>query len=194
MRFVRADFDRDTIVVYQAYPLRIADPALRAGRFVAPSSFRRMTWIKPSFLWLMTRSTWGEKPDQERILAVRISRVGWERALSLGVLTAHEPRFHRSIADWDSDFKAAKVHVQWDPERTLGGVRAQEGSIQVGLSRHVIEEFVRDWIVGLEDVTPLAKKIRSLRDQGNRRAARRLLPAERRFPVPEGLHRRLGMG
>ncbi len=40
---IRADYDRDTIVIYQAYSSAIADAALKAGRFVSPFSFHRMT-------------------------------------------------------------------------------------------------------------------------------------------------------
>ncbi|WP_199484837.1 DUF4291 family protein [Actinomadura craniellae] len=54
-REIRADHDRDTIVVYQAYGPAIARPALAAQRFVPPFSTGRMTWIKPSFRWLMHR-------------------------------------------------------------------------------------------------------------------------------------------
>ena len=79
---IRADYDARSIVVYQAYSPSIALPALQAQRFVPPFSFGRMTWIKPSFLWLMERSNWGRKVGQERILAVRITREGWEEALS----------------------------------------------------------------------------------------------------------------
>ena len=46
---IRADPDA-TIVVYQAFPKAIAEAALKAGTFVAPFSFQRMTWIKPC-LW-----------------------------------------------------------------------------------------------------------------------------------------------
>lgn len=121
---VRADHDRDSIVMYQAYSPAIADAALRAGRFVAPFSFHRMTWIKPSFLWLMHRSNWGRKSGQERILAVRITRSGWEEALARAVLTdAHPDRL-----------AAAEVHVQWDPERSLRGAALNHYSIQVGVS------------------------------------------------------------
>lgn len=66
---IRADFDRETIVVYQAYAWPVAEAALREGTFVGPFSFGRMTWIKPSFLWLMGRSRWGQKPGQEHVLA-----------------------------------------------------------------------------------------------------------------------------
>ncbi|MGF6882260.1 hypothetical protein ABIA39_002859 [Nocardia sp. GAS34] len=47
-----------------------------AQRFVSPFSLNRMTWIKPSFRWLMQRSGWARKPGQEHILAVRITRAG----------------------------------------------------------------------------------------------------------------------
>lgn len=53
VRQIRANHTTDTITVYQAYPPQIALPALSAGRFVAPFSRERMTWIKPSFLWMM---------------------------------------------------------------------------------------------------------------------------------------------
>ena len=39
----------------------------------------------------MHRSNWGQKSGQERVLAVRVTRVGWEKALSLAVLTSFEP-------------------------------------------------------------------------------------------------------
>ena len=71
-REIRADYDRDTVAVSQAYSDAIADAALTAGRFAPPFSFGRMTWIKPSFVWLMHRSNWGLKRGQERVLCVRL--------------------------------------------------------------------------------------------------------------------------
>src|SRR4051794_22748334 len=99
-REIRADFDRETIVIYQAYAPKIADAALAAQRFVPPFSFHRMTWIKPSFLWLMHRSNWGKKSGQESVLAVRVKRTGWEKALSLAVPTSFVPRVFESPSDW----------------------------------------------------------------------------------------------
>jgi hypothetical protein len=81
---IRADYNAQTITIYQAYSAAIAAPALQAQRFVPPFSFTRMTWIKPSFLWLMERSNWAQKAGQEHILAVRVLRSGWDEALSLG--------------------------------------------------------------------------------------------------------------
>ena len=190
---IRADFDRDTIVVYQAYRGEIADAALAAGKFVAPFSFGRMTWIKPSFLWLMERSNWGRKSDQERIVAVRIRRTGWDKALSEAVLTSFVPRVHRTFDQWQSQFDATRVHVQWDPERSLHGQKLEHRSIQVGLSRRIISEYVDDWIVELSDLTPLVHKVRRLRDEGHVQRAKNLLPSERRYEVAESTALRLDM-
>ena len=192
-REIRANFDRDSIVVYQAYGSRIAEPTLKAGRFVTPFSWQRMTWIKPSFLWLMARSNWGQKSGQERILAIRISRAGWERALALATLTSFDPQIHESESGWRAQFESSKVHVQWDPERSLRGQKLQHRSIQVGLSREIIREYTDQWVREITDLTPLVRKIHSHCRSGNQKGAKQLLPSERVYRVPEPVARRLGI-
>ncbi|WP_426501475.1 DUF4291 domain-containing protein [Streptomyces sp. D54] len=178
---VRADYDARTIVVYQAYAPAIADAALRAGRFVTPFSFHRMTWIKPSFMWLMHRSNWARKPGQERVLAVRISREGWEEALSRAVLTTADPAV----------LSEAAVHVQWDPERSLRGAALNHYSIQVGIGRHLIRTFTDDWVVSITDLTPQVHKAAFLIRAGHAAKSQRLLPSERVYPLPRALEDRL---
>lgn len=152
-----------------------------------------MTWIKPSFLWLMARSNWARKPGQEMVLAVRITRAGWEEALSQAVLTHADHRVYRSAEDWRARFADARVHVQWDPERTLRGRPLDRRSIQVGLSRHVIDHYVDDWILDVNDLTPLVRKIHRLINDGNAARAEGLLPPERVYPVGPELATRVGV-
>jgi len=190
---IRADFDRDSIVVYQAFPQAIADAALRAGAFVPPFSLERMTWIKPSFLWLMERSNWGRKSGQEHILAVRLTRAGWDEALSLGILTHPEPAIHGDADRWRASFDAAVVHVQWDPERSLRGASQEHRTIQVGISRHLIRRYVDEWVIGITDQTSLVRKIHGLMQGGNADAAKRLLPPERVYAVAPEIARRIGI-
>ena len=193
-REIRADFDRDTIAIYQAYPPAIADAALAAGRFAPPFSFRRMMWIKPSFLWLMHRSNWGLKSGQERVLAVRLKRSGWDKALSLAVHTTFVPGVFATPDEWAEQFAAAAVHLQWDPERSLRGAGLPHGSIQVGLSRHVIREYVDEWVVRIEDATPRVRKMYDLMQSGKTDKAKRHLPPERVYPVAADLARLLLLG
>ncbi|MCC9605566.1 DUF4291 domain-containing protein [Blastopirellula sp. JC732] len=192
-REIRADFDRETIVVYQAYNDAIADAALSAGQFVAPFSFQRMTWIKPSYLWLMERSGWGAKPNQTRILAVRILRSGWDAALRQAVLTSYHSGVHRSQDEWRSQFADAIVHVQWDPERSLRGKKLEYRSIQVGVGRHLITEYAEKWTREIVDLTPLTAKLRQFRQAGDYDKAKRLLPRESIYKVEEATAARLGI-
>lgn len=180
-RQIRAHYDAQTIVVYQAYSPAVASPAIEAQRFVPPFSFHRMTWIKPSFLWLMHRSNWAQKSGQERILAVRITRAGWEEALSQAVLTTGDPEA----------VGRAAVHVQWDPERSLRGAALNYYSIQVGVSRGLIRTFAEEWIVSLTDITRQARKMAALVQTGQAAKAQRLLPVERSYPVPQATAKRL---
>ncbi|MDJ1502317.1 DUF4291 domain-containing protein [Xanthocytophaga agilis] len=189
---IRADFDSQSIVVYQAYPEQIALAAIKNQTFEAPFSFTRMTWIKPSFLWLMERSNWAQKSGQEHILAIRISRAGWEKALQEGVLTSPEKRVYSDGQIWRELFEQAKVHIQWDPERSLRGQKLDYSSIQVGISRYLIEEFVREWILEIKDYTPLTRKVHNLCKAGKYEQAKRFLPSEKRYELSDKLKKQIG--
>lgn len=178
-RQIRATFDAQSITMYQAFNAAIAEAALEAGRFVAPFSFERMTWVKPSFLWMMERCGWATKPNQERVLAVRMSREGFEQALAQACSTSQS-------------VKGASVLVQWDPERDLRGKKLTHRSLQLGLGRAVVGEYVRDWALQLKDVTPLVATLRDLRRRGEWSQVERRLPTERPYPLSEALARRLG--
>ena len=190
---IRADFNAKTIVVYQAFNAEIAEAALAAQTFVAPFSFERMTWIKPSFLWLMERSRWGQNKGQERILAVRMTREGFERALRLSVLTSPDKKIHQSTEQWELEMKTAPVLVQWDPERSLYGQKLLYRSLQVGLGRSLLEDYTQRWITEIRDLTALTQKLRGLRRDGDYALAERLLPAQRPYPAPPELKQRLGI-
>ena len=78
-----------------------------------------MTWIKPSFLWMMYRCGWGTKPSQETVLAVEITRDGFEWALRHACLSSYVPGVHSDHAAWRRQLKSAPARIQWDPERDL---------------------------------------------------------------------------
>jgi len=190
---IRADYDETTLVVYQAYRPEIALPAVRHHRFVPPFSLNRMTWIKPSFLWMMERSNWAQKPGQEHVLAIRITRAGWEEALVAGVLSTYRPGVHRDWDDWRRQMDRALVVVQWDPERTIRGVGLPYKSMQVGLSRHIIQRYVDEWTLGIRDITPRVHTLYHLIQSGHADKAKPQLPSERAYPLPPPIASRLGM-
>jgi len=190
---IRAKYDRDKITVYQAYNKQIAIKAIKNNKFEAPFSFKRMTWIKPSFLWLVARSNWGTKSNQEYILGVELYRGCWEKALENGVLTHPDQKVYKTGKDWADQFKKAKVHIQWDPERNIRGAKLDIRSIQVGIGSTLIEEFNEDWIAQITDYTPLTKKINALRKQGKHKEAKRLLPKEIRYEVAESIQKKIGI-
>jgi hypothetical protein len=177
---VRANYDSNTVVVYQAYRPEIADAAVAAQKFVPPFSLGRMTWIKPSFLWMMERSGWATKPGQERVLAVRITRAGWEEALSAARLS-HQ------------DTSEAQVVVQWDPERNVRGGKLEHRTIQVGLGRGIVRRYVDHWTTEIRDITVLVARMRRLREERAWERITELLPRERPYPLPAPIRRRLGM-
>ncbi len=188
---VRARHTESTITVYQAYRPEIGGPAARHGRF--PSSWKRdrMTWIKPSFLWMMYRCGWGTKEGQETVLAVEISSEGFLWALRNACLSHHVPALHGDRADWKRQLRQAPARVQWDPERDLRLDPLPHRSLQLGLAGEAATRYADEWIVGIEDVTPLATEVHALVRAGRLDAAAGLLPEERPYPVEDEVLARL---
>jgi hypothetical protein len=191
-REVRALWSEATITVYQAYPAAIAEAALRAGRFVAPFKRDRMTWIKPSFLWMMYRCGWATKPGQERVLAVELTRDGFEWALANAALSHYDRSLHADRDQWSRELRESPARVQWDPERSLHLTELPYRSLQVGLGGRAVPRYVDDWTVSLTDVTDTARTIKAHLDAGDDAAATELLPPERPYPVPPEPARRIG--
>jgi len=192
-RQVRARFTERTITVYQAYSPAIAEPALQAGTFVAPFKLERMTWIKPSFLWMMYRCGWAKKPAQERVLAVSVTRAGFEWALDHACLTHYDPGIYDNEQQWTDRKINSPVRIQWDPERSLRFEPLRHRAIQVGLCGEAIHRYVDEWITGLSDVTDLAIEIGGLVAANRLDEAACRLPAERPYPLPAELEAAVGV-
>jgi hypothetical protein len=185
MRQVRARYTDRTITVYQAYPEEIARAAVAAGRFVAPFNRERMTWIKPSFLWMMYRCGWATKPGQERVLAIEIRRDGFEWALANAALSDFDRGLYPDRPTWARMVRTSPVRVQWDPERGLDGQALPHRSLQVGLGGVAVDRYVDEWTEAVTDITDLVRKI-----HGDRDAA--LLPAETVYPLPSEVGAMIG--
>ncbi|MDA5140735.1 DUF4291 domain-containing protein [Streptomyces sp. AD681] len=190
-REIRAVHTASTVTVYQAYAPEIGGPAARAGRFPAAWKRDRMTWIKPSFLWMMYRCGWATKEGQETVLAVEIDREGFEWALRNACLSSYRPGVHPDRATWQRELKRSPTRVQWDPERDLHLQPLPYRSLQLGLAGEAARRYADEWTVAIRDVTPLAREIHALVRDGDLDSARGLLPQEERYPAAEGLLRSL---
>lgn len=173
-RQIRARYTAETVTVYQAYGPEIALRAVEAGRFVAPFKRDRMTWVKPSFMWMMYRSGWAAKAGQEHVLAIDITRTGFEWALAR------------------ADSRIGPVRVQWDPERSLRLSPLPYRSLQLGLSGEAVDRYVDDWTVAITDITPTVHRIHDLVQAGDETDAETLLPVERPYPLPPAIASVLG--
>ncbi|MGW2045266.1 DUF4291 domain-containing protein [Streptomyces sp. NPDC001858] len=189
---IRAHHTESTITVYQAYTPQLGRPAAQEGRFPAAWKRDRMTWIKPSFLWMMYRCGWGSKEGQETVLAVEITRDGFEWALRHACLSSYVRGVHPDRASWQRQLKRAPARVQWDPERDLRLQPLPYRALQLGLSGEAARRYADEWTVSISDVTSLAHEIHALVGSGDLDSAARLLPQERPYPSGDELLARLG--
>lgn len=178
---IRAFYTEDTVRVYQAYNKVIADEAVKNGTFGSSFKLDRMTWIKPSFLWMMYRCGWGTKENQEHILAIDLKREAFDYIVQNAVISTYDDNIGISHEEWKEQIKTSEIRCQWDPERDLFGNLLEYRSIQLGLRGAAVQKYVNDWIVSIEDITEYVMKLREQKSRGM--DINSLLPTERIYSV-----------
>lgn len=182
-RYIHAHYDEQTVVVYQAYNRAIGTHAVREGVFEGAEGFKvgRMTWIKPNFLWMMHRSGWASKPDQEMILAISLDRVGFDAILQKAVFSSYQPAIYESQDAWQRAFQKSAVRLQWDPDYTPSDARLERRAIQIGLGGKTARHYAQGgWIERIDDVTDL---VHEQKQHAKSPYADFMMPRERIYPV-----------
>lgn len=157
---IRAVYDESTIRVYQAFNDDIAKEAIKNGTFGKSFKMNRMTWIKPSFLWMMYRCGWGTKDDQTNILAIDIKREAFDFIVQNAVISKYEKDIGMNKSEWQEKIKKSEIRVQWDPERNISGNPLNYRSIQLGIRGSALHKYVNDWIVKITDITEYVENLR----------------------------------
>ena len=187
---ILAQYDEASVVVYQAYRPAIGHYAARHGRFGGEFSLDRMSWIKPNFLWMMYRSGWGTKDGQAVTLAVWLRRVAFEAILREAVPSSFAPDVYASYGDWQAAVAHSSVRLQWDPDHDPHGRPLARRAIQLGLRGDTLALYAGEWLLRIEDISPLVARQRAIVRAGNLDLL--LTPRETVYPVEDAeLARRL---
>ena len=153
-KHIIAQFDQNTVTVYQAFNENIANYAVQHQKFGGKAyALDRMTWIKPGFMWMMYRSGWAQKPNQERILAIDLSMEGFCTILANAVLTTFDRERYESHEHWKSELDHSEVRLQWDPDHDPTGEKLGRKAIQIGIKGNMLHQMNDQWIKGIQDIT-----------------------------------------
>lgn len=152
-RHILAQFDSDTIMVYQAYQPSIGRYVVEHGRFGGDFSYSRMSWIKPNFLWMMYRSAWGTAERQEVTLALRLRRAFFDSLLAQAVPSTWDRAQFATREEWARAVEASSVRLQWDPDHHPSGAKLERRAIQLGVRGEVLEAFGQRELVEVLDVS-----------------------------------------
>jgi Domain of unknown function (DUF4291) len=179
-RHILAQFDDDSVVVYQAYRPAIGHFAAKNGFFGGEFSLSRMSWIKPNFLWMMYRCGWASKEGQEVVLAVRLKRSAFDEILRLAVHSSFVPEIYENELAWKVAVGRSDVRLQWDPDHDPYGATVERRAIQLGLRGEVLARYAKEWLLGIEDVSEF---VRQQSEYARSPFDRLITPREEVYPV-----------
>ncbi|KAJ6632737.1 hypothetical protein Bhyg_15891 [Pseudolycoriella hygida] len=149
----------DTIILYQAYNSSIAEYAVAHQTFSNCKDFstNRMTWLKPNFCWMMYRSGWATKPNQERILAITMKKVHFNEILMKSVSTSKREIAANSEGKGNQS-AVVDVRLQWDPDHDPFGGKLERRAIQIGIRGKALDIFLTQQILSICDITDFVRE------------------------------------
>ncbi len=177
-----ADHDSESLIVYQAFSSAIGEASAATGKLDVPGfSKNRMTWIKPSFLWMMYRSNWGKKDERQScILKIRMKIDDFRSILESSTLASYDATEEVSRREWKTSLIEKPNRVQWDPDRDIFGEKTERRAIQVGVAPSFIEAYINS-IIQIDNITNLCAEIK--RKRFSFLDAPGKLPIERRLDI-----------
>lgn len=183
----------DQIVVYQAYKKSIADFAVTNQTLGGSDfSYSRMSWIKPNFLWMMYRCGWAEKENQERVLALWIKKNDFNGILDKAVFSSFNKSHYGSHEQWTEALNNSDVRLQWDPDHDPYGNKIPRRAIQLGMKRETLENFGKNQIQRIEDITEFVKSQKNILNAGQLHTL--CVPIETIFnDFDEGVREKIGV-
>lgn len=176
-RHILAQFDAETVIVYQAYNPTIGRYAVEHGAFGGDFSYSRMSWVKPNFLWMMFRSGWGTKENQEVTLGLRVRRTFFDTLLAEAVPSSWDLDLHATQEEWSRAVDQSHVRLQWDPDHHPSGAKLDRRAIQLGLRGSVLDAFGRRELLEVIDLSAFVAEQRERLQSGGVLAI--LTPRER---------------
>ena len=159
-RHILAQYDDQSIVVYQAYRPAIGNFAASNSYFGGEFELDMMSWIKTNFLWMMYRSGWGTTPGQEVVLAIWLKRSAFEEILTKAVHSSYVRELYATRQAWQKSLKHSQVRLQWDPDHHPSGAKLERRAMQLGLRGEVLAAYAKDLIVNIEDISQFVQQQR----------------------------------
>lgn len=189
-RHIMAQFDDETVIVYQAYRAEIALYAIEHQKFGGEFSFNRMSWIKPNFLWMMYRSGWALKQGQEYILAIKLRREFFNEILCNVVPSTFDSSRYDSREQWKAEIAKSDVRLQWDPDHDPMGNSVERRALQIGLRGEFLRRYGQEEIVSITDITPL---VIEQRENAIGHFHHLTIPKEEIYPIDQNIAKVLGI-
>lgn len=186
-KHILAQFDDNSIVVYQAFNSEIAEYAVKNKKFTGCLSYNytRMTWIKPNFMWMMYRSGWGSKPNQSNILAIWLKLEVFERYLeNAKVIITNKKLLKQKSKKINNKNLSGSIYVQWDPDHDhRGDNHPYRKALQIGLKN--IHSFINgDDIIDIQDISNFVYTQRIIAKNKKNKDIENLIVAKERIYIP----------
>ena len=180
-RHILAQFDDESVIVYQAYRPAIGHFAAQHGYFggaVQPEPHELDQAQLPLDDVPLRLGVEGGAGGR----ACRAAETDRPLTRSCGGLSTPPscPRSTKAKSAWKAAVGRSDVRLQFDPDHNPSGAPVERRAIQLGLRGEVLAKYAREWLLGIEDVSEF---VREQREHARSPYDRLVTPREEVYPV-----------
>lgn len=141
---------------------------------------------------MMYRCGWASKENQERVLAIWISKTDFENILHQAVFTSFNDSYYKNHEEWNNELNKKEARIQWDPDHDPFGKNLARRAIQIGMKGKALDDFGKREIKLIEDITDFVQEQKS--NISNNNLDNLLVPVETVYRLSDdGLRKRIGV-
>ena len=157
-RVILAQYDAESVVVYEALSRAAARSVVQGGRLDAlVEDFDRMHWFGTSFTWFMRRTGWATERGQRAVLALWLRRDRFDEILREAVPTHFTEGAFASREAWQEALDSSDVRAQWAPDFPPHGPKLNRKALEIGL-RGGYCAVTTGWVLAVEDITSFVRQ------------------------------------
>ncbi|KAJ5077337.1 hypothetical protein M0811_05859 [Anaeramoeba ignava] len=198
---ILATYDKETIIVYQIVSEEVGKILSKQNTLhLKDDTFSKMIWLQTEFLGVMQQTNWGRNKKKEKILAIRMTRKGFEKILKWGMPTHFKKteKLYSEKKEWKQELEKAKknksfVCFQFVPSKDCNGNGSRKRkALYFGLKGKILRKFIDRYVKDFEDIT-LFSQLTYVNFRKKKKNKILEFPIHQDYPLPDDLKDFLGM-
>ena len=107
---------------------------------------------------IIFNSSLEKKENQENVLAIKMTRAGFDEILRYAVMTTFYKQIYADSEAWKQQLDSSDVQLQWEAYHDLLGNKTDRKAVKIGIKGEILQRYNNEWIQEIQNITPYVQE------------------------------------